>query len=222
MGLSVATNLFAPLEFLIPRSRSETVVAHVMNAIAIAASALAVMNVFNREALLASALWFAFLSWVVWEVKEQGWRRFFVGWLGSLAGQRFAECAPTSPPFQEIRFGFRLFGYRFFEETVALPKIIAVQWSLGQASNRMGRDMNDWQVALWYHTGVPEIRHHQARRGFGRVEGQDVVVFGRDGRKADTEKFGLSFVEFLRQAGVTLEKQEGGTVFLPRQNASPS
>ncbi len=49
-----------------------------------------------------------------------------------------------------IGFGYELFGRPFYYLRVEREWVVSVEMNTGQASHFAGRDMDDWQVALWY------------------------------------------------------------------------
>jgi hypothetical protein len=71
--------------------------------------------------------------------------------------------------------------------------------------------MNDWHVTLWFdHNDAAE----SLRRKALPKPDQEVYVVGPRRRKKITEAFGLSFVEFLRAAGVILVPGEKDNCFV--------
>jgi hypothetical protein len=71
--------------------------------------------------------------------------------------------------------------------------------------------MNDWHVVLWFdhNDAAKSLRQNMLRK-----PDQEVYVVGPERRKKTTEAFGLSFVEFLRAAGVMLVPGEKENCFV--------
>ena len=68
--------------------------------------------------------------------------------VGKLFGKRFAEWNPAEAQPRRISFGFQFFSYRFIQWSIVVNQIESVEWAPGQATERMGRDMNDWTVDI--------------------------------------------------------------------------
>jgi len=131
--------------------------------------------------------------------------------IGALVGRQFVEATPRAVTPGEIRFVFKVLGHRFIHCSIALNAIESVEWDAGQATDRIGRDMNDWTVILWFdHNDAAESLR---RRRLPKPD-QEVYVVGPERRKKTTEAFGLSFVEFLRAAGVILVPGEKENCFV--------
>lgn len=183
-----------PIEFPVPRSSPGDRLLRIFLAIGLGASVLAVWNLIQGQALIASCLWLSLMAAIV--ITECWREKFAVDWLGGLWGARYVECGVAEG---ELRFGFRWLGRQWIEHRVALAEIESVTWGMGQASSMVGRDMNDWHVALWHRPALPR------RKG---KPGKRVHVFGPEGALPVIEKYGLSFVGFLRELGVPLEQGE--------------
>jgi hypothetical protein len=178
----------------IPRSRGDDVCRFVMLGIVFFFTLLAIANLWLGIGLIAPLLWLALLVSVVWSIARQkgGMRPFFVALLGSLLGRRFAELESAGTQSREICFGFQLLGHRFIQMRIPIDKIESVEWSTGQSTHLAGRDMNDWQVWVWF-------GHFDPLRTTLR---QVLYGIGPAGPKERTEALGLAFIEFLNQAGL--------------------
>ncbi len=86
-----------------------------------------------------------------------------------------------------------------------------MEWHTGQVTDMAGHDMNDWHVALWYDHDNPvkSLKERNLKK-----PNQDVYIVGSSGKKGDTSKFGYSFIEFLRQAGIALAEEKDEFTFV--------
>jgi hypothetical protein len=198
------------LEMSIPRARSENITACVLTIVVVFFSILAVYNLLCEQALISSGLWLAFVAFQVWSSsKTKGsFQKFAIECLGDFGGKQFVEITPPNGVPVKIRFGFHLLGYRFVLWTVTLNKVDCVEWSPGQATGMAGRDMKDWSVCMWFRHDDPTRRNEWSRK-----PDHDIYIIGPSVRKEETEAFGLSFVDFLRHAGVPLVRGKGDACF---------
>ena len=192
----------------IPKSRGGVLV----TIIVVLSVCLAVANIFCRVAMIASLIWLAFITMMLWTPvkKAGGFRIFLTDCLGELVGRHFVEAGSLEAPASEIRFGYELFGQRFIRKSIAVDKIESIYWATGQATGRTGRDMNDWSVYLWFDHGDPA--KSEMKRKWHKPD-QDIYIVGPPRRKAITEKFGLAFVAFIRAAGAPLVQGETNNQF---------
>jgi hypothetical protein len=190
-------------ELTIPKSRRDVIILFVITTVGILSTSLAVVNIFNRVAIIASVIWLALVTTILWTPAKRagGLRRFLTNCLGELFGRNFVEAVSLDAPAKEIRFGYELFGHRFIQHSVAIDKIESIEWKTGQATDMAGRDMKDWSVCLWFDHGDP-VKSEKKRKW--RKPDQDISIVGPARRKEITEAFGLSFVTFLRAAGAQL------------------
>jgi len=200
-------------EMTIPSSRGETLWTGFLSLIVVVFAILAVLNLANRVAIIPSVIWLLIVSWILWS----GWRdaggirRCFCDWIAIFAGRRFAMSANDDAGQPSVRFGYELFGRRFYERTIPLYRIESVEWSPGQATSMAGHDMKDWSVALWYDHGDPEKskKHHMLRK-----PDQDVYIVGPSRPKEDTAALGEDFLSFLRAIGSTLLRGDTDSVYI--------
>jgi hypothetical protein len=200
-------------EMTIPKSRGEVIVLFVITIIVVLSVCLALVNIFSRVAMIASFIWLAFITMVLWKpIRQAGsFRRFLADCLGALLGRNFVEVASLNVPTKEIRFGYELFGHRFIQRSVAIDKIESIEWKTGQATDMAGRDMNDWRICLWFDHGDP-VKSEKKRKW--RKPDQDIYIVSPARRKKNTETLGLSFVAFLRAAGAQLSPGEKSSYFV--------
>ena len=97
---------------------------------------------------------------------------------------------PQSDGSIEIRYGFRLFGRRYFFLKVPLDKIESVMWRPGQGGS--------WTVL---------IRCDDERVKYG------IASIGPSRGVKKTEDLGLAIVDFLRDAGANLVEGEDETTY---------
>lgn len=201
-------------EMTTPRSRADDIFCYIISVVVVAFVLLAIVNLCNGAALIASSLWLGLVAMMVWTTcREQGGvRKYLINWLGNLAGKRFVEFDPADAPPQSLRFGFQLFSRCFIQKSILLNSIKKVEWSTGQATNMAGRDMNDWQVWIWFTKNNFAIGKKQRSSWKS-----DLYGFGSSGCKVKTEVLGLSFVAFLRDAGADLIPDATTACFVRRR-----
>jgi hypothetical protein len=200
-------------EMPIPKSGADVVFSTVITLIIIVFFALAVVNILNRAALIASCLWIAIVIMIVWSGrKEDGsLRTYLINRLGDVVGHHFAAVPQPECDSREVLFGFELLGHRFVRKSILIDKIVTVEWNTGQATDMAGRDMNDWRVCVWFDHGDPEKSEKQ--RKWHRKPDQDIFIVGPSARGAKTEALGLALVSLLRGAGAALMETEKATCF---------
>jgi hypothetical protein len=206
-------------EMPIPKPRVEVIFLFVITGVVLFFVLLAIANLCRGEGLIASVLWLALVTAMIWSGArdEGGLRAFLIARMGDLFGSRFVECEPVEVGQNQIRFGFQLLGRRFVQKSIRLDKIESVEWKTGQLSGMSGRDMGDWQVWVWFDHDDPA--RAEARRKWHRKPEQDLYGVGPSGRKRRTEALGLSFVSFLRSAGADLVPGPTTTCFVRRAGA---
>lgn len=210
-GKTGMTISYSRREMAIPRSRSDDIFCRTLTLIVIVFFILAIVNICSGMALIASCLWIALVMMNVWiTYRDQGGlRKSLICFIGDRAGKRFVEFDPADAPPQSLRFGFQLFGHRFIQKFILLNSIKKVDWNTGQATDMVGRDMNDWQAWIWFTKN--EFATGKKQRSSWK---SDLYGIGPSGCKAETEALGLSFVAFLRDAGVDLIADATTTCFV--------
>ena len=204
-------------EMRIPKSLSQILFQFTIAAIVVSFYILAIVNLFNLVAIVPSAIWLALVPFMVWSgCRCRGVLTFMIDNIGALVGRQFVEVTPRAVTPGEIRFVFKVLGHRFIHCSIALNTIESVECNAGQATDQAGRDMNDWHVVLWFdhNDAAKSLRQNMLRK-----PDQEVYVVGPDRRKKVTEAFGLSFVEFLRAAGVILVPGEKDDCFVRSESA---
>lgn len=173
--------------------------------IVVLGTVLAIFNLVFRwagEGIIAAWIWLAIMAAIFCRLYREGaFRNFPIDILGFLAPRQFLESIFQDTGSVEIRYGFQLFGHRFFYFTVPLDKIISVAWGMGQDHR--------WTVHIWHEQGFPDAT--QARQH----PGHKVYTVGpprKDEKKAET--LGLALVDFLRQAGATLMRGDNDHTFV--------
>lgn len=188
-------------EMTIPVSHGERRWELSISMIVVVFVALAIWNLSQGTAIVASCLWLAIVGVGVWTAcaDAKGIRNFTADRLATLSRRRFARVAG-----HEIEFTARLFGMHILQKRIDCERIRSVEWSPGQATSLAGRDMNDWSVCLWY--DHQDKLATEKRRKWSKRPEQDVYTVGPSRRRDDTAAFGNQFVGFLRRAGVALSQ----------------
>ncbi|MBK1790039.1 hypothetical protein [Persicirhabdus sediminis] len=203
----------------IPNSRSEALWTGFLSVIVVVFGGLAVLNLANRVAIIPSVIWLLIIAWTLWRRGRDagGTRRYFCDLLAVFLGRRFALSTNDETGQPSVRFGYELFGRRFYERTIPLDRIESVEWSPGQATSMAGRDMKDWSVALWYDHGDPEKskKQHMLRK-----PDQDVYIVGPSRPKEDTAALGEDFLAFLRATGSTLLQGDTDSIYIREISAT--
>jgi hypothetical protein len=196
----------------IPKSGLEAILQCAMTLIVVSFALLAIVNLCNWVAPIASSIWLAFVTMIIQSgsKREGGFRSYLTNRLGEVAGRHFVESSSQAAQPQEIRFGYDLFGHRFIQQRVEIDQIESIVWNPGQATDMAGRDMNDWRVYLWFYHNDPG----KAAKKRGPYRDQDIHSIGPSTRKDRAEALGLAFVAFLRDAGVELIEGAIPTCFI--------
>jgi hypothetical protein len=180
----------------IPKSYAEAITRPVFTVMVFCFTLGGVINLFRGDAIIASSLWLAAVAFGYWiQCKDKGIRSYLIDYLGDVAGRYFVESRPEGVRPAEILFGFEFLGRRFIQRRVAQDKIDSVEWKTGQRTDMAGHDMNDWAVVLRFDHDAPDKKKFR-----------DLHIIGPARRKKKTEALGLAFVDFLRNAGVPLER----------------
>lgn len=189
-------------ELLIPKERREIIAAIVLSLLIAGFMAatvyLAFHNLINFQGIVPSFLWLLLVGVFFFALfTEYPLRRLGLNILGLFALKHFLEADSTAAESKTIALGFRFWGRKFYYFKVSPRQIDEVHWSSGQLSSKCGKDMNDWQVALWL-----------APNSSGSENALDCIyLLGQAGAKKEVEAFGLSVVKFLRDAGAKVTAQ---------------
>lgn len=200
------------LELPVPKSRLAVFGAAIATAFVLFFTSLALHNLWDWTAILPSTLWLLLVSAVVVDlIRSKGIKQFVVETLNVFSFREFVWTIPRVNGQNEIQFGYQLFGRRFVHLRIAAEKIEHVEWSTGQASHQVGRDMNDWSVAVWYDHGDPA--RSEGNKGW-RFADQEIHIVGPPRSKKEVVAFGQSFLNFLRQSGANLVQGENDCKFV--------
>ena len=184
-----------------PRSRGEMIWVSVLTLIVVVFSMLSVYDLVTQEAIIAPLLWICFVALIIWQgARTEGdYLKFAISVAAVFVGKEFVEVTSLGDNSPEIRFCIQIFGRRSNQWSLSSEKLVSVEWSSGQATQMAGRDMNDWHVFIWFNDD-------KGRKS--RKPGQWLHVIGQSRSKQETKKFGLAFVDLLRNAGVSLESDK--------------
>ncbi len=153
---------------------------------------------------IASLPLLAFVGYIIYKKCEDGWRPFLVDIAGEFTTKHFAELVRGHNDPPSIRFGFSFLGRRQFYTSIPLAAITKVSWGPGQASGLAGRDMDDWNIALWFspvEAATPKARF-------------PVYVVGSGRPKDLTADLGREFLVLLERGGTTFTKGQNDCTFV--------
>lgn len=208
-------------EMPIPKPRGEIVAAVIMAAFVLFFVVLAIINILNGVAFIASILWLALIGFIIYAGSQtEGLGGFLIDLMGAFAFKHFVERIAEDEGCERVRFGFRLLGHRFYDRGISVGKIESVEWHTGQGSHMAGRDMNDWHVGVWFDHGDADRSRDKQESRLLKPE-QDVYCVGPSSKKAVTAAFGLELVAFLRQAGVDLVPGKDDSTYVRRGKEEP-
>jgi hypothetical protein len=169
--------------------------------------------------LIAAWIWVLTFVACVWGAADEdggyGPNQFLINRLGTFAGRQFVQIQRHPGETPNVGFGYMMGGRRFDYFRLPLRGIESVEWSSGQATALAGRDMEDWNVFVWYDTGLVIRRFPRLVRTRGRW----VYCVGDSGPKEKRAEFGRRFVDFLRDAGADLVETEEGRKHVRRDLA---
>ncbi len=185
----------------------------VMTACVVLPSTLAAYNLVNGTGIIPSLIWLAFISLTLFcSIQNQGFWVFITEFIGAFARRHFVRTIRIPGKGIEMQIGYQIGKSRFFYITTPLSSITLVKWSTGQASDRVGQDMDDWAVAIWFDVDPAKSR----KRSIGSRPDQDLCIVGVSGRKAEVEAFGHVLVDFLRRSGAQLVQGKNECTFVRR------
>lgn len=159
---------------------------------------------------ITSVLWLLLMSWwVVDGVRDDGgMKQYFINRMGRYSKLQCVRATPEHHA-RTISFGYVMFDRFFTYLALDVSAISSVDWSSGQATALAGRDMDDWQVAVWFH---PPDGARTKR--FPGVREEEIFIVGPSGPRASVEAFGQQLVEFLKAAGVRLSPGQDDREFI--------
>ena len=84
-------------QMLIPKSRGDVVFQFAATVVIVFFTLLAIVNLCNGVALIASVIWLALVAAMVWSASQEagGLRLFLTSLIGDLFGRRFVESHPA-------------------------------------------------------------------------------------------------------------------------------
>ena len=138
---------------------------------------LGLVNLFTGVAIIGSLIWLVIVAYGFWTAaqNEGGIRRVLVNILGDFAPRDFIQSVFQAGSSSEIRFGFKWFGRDISHLVISVDRIESVEWRTGQASARVGGDLDDWHVAVWYDHCDPDRSLKGAKTS---KPDQDVYIVG--------------------------------------------
>ena len=201
-------------EITIPKSGTEVAFQFMITLMIAIFVVIAILDIILGVAFIASCIWLILIIILVCSQsqKQGNFHRFLLNCLGNIFGRQFAEISSQNSPQNEINFGYVLLGRRFVNQSIRIDRIESVEWSTGQATDLAGRDMNDWQVLLWYDHF--DTAKSEKQRKWHRKPNQDIYAVGPSTHKDKIEAFGMEFVTFLQDAGAHLVQTERSNCFI--------
>lgn len=136
-----------------------------------------------------------------------GLQKTMVRFLRTWSDERFLKIAYHEDKGLTLWSGFRLFGHTFRCYEALVNGVESLEWCLGQASARMGKDMDD---RLVYFTVSPESVLYSLEDS---TDGRTLFT-GLGGSKPTTEQNIENLVAFLQSHGVALVEGEKPHQFL--------
>ncbi len=168
----------------------------------------------STASLVCSGVWLIIVIAVVWGFARQegGFGQLLVHVLGNYSQKHFLQIETDSagPIFS---YGYHFFGGRFYYLRVALDGITSLSWSAGQGSHMSGRDLADWNVAIWFERSATRT---PLEPNFPKRD-TDLKIVGMSGSRSEIDAFGNDIVQFLRSAGLALEPDAEGRKFVARR-----
>ena len=170
----------------------------VLTLVSVAVSNLAFIRHIPVLTTLASIVWLLLVSWFVLNrVRDEGGvRQFVINRMGLYSRNQFVR-AQTTDNGVSISIGYVLLARSLNYLTIDATSISSVDWNGGQATSMAGRDMKDWQVALWYYH--PQGKKRQL---FPGEREEEICLIGQSGPREQVAVFGKQLVEFLTHIGV--------------------
>jgi hypothetical protein len=200
------------LELAIPKPKRVIIGPIVLALFLVFFIALAIYNLFHAQAIIPSSLWLLLVGSMLFGFcKELGVKQVAINVLGAFSIKESIQTVPRKDGLNEIQFGYRFLMFRFLYLTVPVNKIESVEWSPGQFSCRMGKDMNDWLVSVWYDHDDPVKSQLQSKL---RHPDQEIYIIGLGGPKAEINIFGRSVLDLLRHSGASLVQGASDCIYV--------
>lgn len=174
---------------------------------------LAIYDLLHVQGIIPSLVWLSLIGLIFFATfrGERG-KNVGVKFLGAFSRKEFVQIVNNEGRQNEFQFGYQAFGHQFLYFVVAADRIAQIDWDTGQISDRAGRDMNDWHIALWYEHGDPEKSKWKKQYRL-RHPDWDVHCFGPTGPKQKISAFGGDLVDFLRSSGISLVQGASDHIF---------
>jgi hypothetical protein len=191
-------------EMTIPRTRSQRASVIALTLFSFVFSVLAVVDLLNGDALIASMTWLSLMAVVVSmrAHAEGGLAAYARDLLGEAFGRHFVQTKEGGLPSSEPLIGYDLCRRRFIRRVFTVDRLQKVEWSPGQATDMAGRYMRDWHVFFWYDDN--DRVKTEARRKWLPTPELDIYAVSQSQPREDTERLGQEFVALLRSAGLPL------------------
>ena len=181
--------------------------------------AVAISNLVDYEsvplyAIIFSVLWLLIVATgLIVSIRDDGGLRpFIMILLADLSAHQFVEIIPQDGDDLMVRCGFTLFGRDFNHFPIRRAELASVEWCSGQATSLAGRDMNDWDVHVWY-----DRKGSKRWTSASSFREEAVFVFETAGPKHEAAALGASLVDFFRSAGIELHPTKNECEFTTRK-----
>lgn len=132
--------------------------------------------------------------------------------LENLSVYSFIDMVRVSNDGMGLRFGFRILSRELYHRIIPPRNVLSVSSSMGQLSSRIGKDCDDWDVAVWWSNKPSDMS-----KEVSDLSKQGFRTLSCGGKKEDTIEFGQRFVEFLNRAGAELEPGKQENCFVQRR-----
>jgi hypothetical protein len=203
-------------EFPLPSSLGEPLILSFFSGLALLGCGAAIWNLAHPQMvstpeLIAGLVWLALCalqvgSFLVFLGIEKSVLLFLQIW----SQDRYLCVLNDDYKGQRLWSGFRFLGLTFRVLEVPVSGVQSLAWSLGQASSRMGKDMDDWMV---FFTLSTESVIYQT--GYRCVNETSYYFTGLGGSKQKMESDVECLVEFLKAQDVSLEPGDKTNLLVP-------
>lgn len=158
--------------------------------VALAMTHLVVLRPLTTGATVCSLLWICLTLLGLWSwIAGNGCKRATIDLIGCFVRNRFVRVAHCDGAVPLVSFGFLIGSRRHHFLRLRGDSPLRVECHAGQASARVGKDLDDWHVTVWFDASA-------VVSGGGDL---GLHLVGEEGSRTEVESFGSEFVRFLKQ-----------------------